>query len=234
MSLIEIVKDSVAVAMPCAGAVEPRVVQSMCLLSSFSTSNGYPVRFVGITERTLIHTARSFIADAFLKTECEWLFWMDSDMILEPRTIPVMINWAKKLNAKFMTGIYYQRLGKHYPLILRRDGGRKYNDEYEHSWVVPNKEMKTPFKVHSCGFGCVLTHRDVFLKMEKPFFKNVFFKENKEVSEDFYFCSRARKFGVDLWAVPELRCGHIGTSNVVYAEDFKPDMKDVGSVKVEI
>ena len=231
MSLKEIVKDSVAILSPCANTVEPRVYQVGMVLASSSTLAGYPVRQVGVTERTLIHSARNILASEFLNTDCEWAFWLDSDMVLPPNTIPIMIGWAKRLKAEFLTGVYYQRMGDHNPLILIRDEKqRKYEDEFSHSNINPPEGCKTPFKVHCCGFGCVLMHRDVLNKMDKPYFKYDFF-DKKELSEDFYFCIQARKKGIDLWAVPELECFHIGQAPLIGRKDFKSDGK---TLKYEI
>jgi GT2 family glycosyltransferase len=222
-----VVKDSVAILIPCGAPVEPRVLQHAVLLANFSTYHKYPVRQVGVTDRTLIHTARNFLAKEFLETECEWAFWMDSDMILEPRTIVTMIDWAKKLDGKFLTGVYVTRNGEHRPLVLVREcvdvQNRKHKnlDKYGHTFVYP-KDCTTPFKVDACGFGCVLTHRSMFEKMKYPYFRNEWYEEDKEVSEDFWFCVKAKEAGFDLWCVPELKCGHLGRQKTLTLQDYKP------------
>lgn len=234
MPLKEIVKDSVALLVPCGGQVEPRVFQNALVLTSFANENGCKVRQVGVTERTLIHTARNVLAKGFLETDCEWAFWMDSDMILEPQTIPVMLRWAKQLDAKFLTGIYYQRFGNHVPVILVRDEeNRKYEDKYSHTPVLPPEGQKTPFKVQRAGFGCILMHRDVLTALKEPYFKYPYISETKEFSEDFYFCMKAEEAGFDLWAIPELTCGHIGQAPVITRSDCKPD-KNVQPLNVEV
>ena len=229
---MEVVKDSVAFLMPCAGPIDPRVLQSMGTVVAFSCANGYQIRQVGITDRTLIHVARQFLAQAFLQSECEWAFWMDSDMILEPRTIPVMINWLKKLNGKLATGIYYQRMGIHKPLIFLKDpktaDGKSIHempDEYSHCTVLPKESLTVPCKVDATGFGCFLMHRDALVNMDKPYFKNHYFGDGKEVSEDFYFCIKSRQLGLEIWAIPELDCGHIGTAPIITKKDFKHEVK---------
>lgn len=233
MSLKEIVKDSVAILSPCANSVEPRAYQFGMVLASASSANGYPVRQVGVTERTLIHTARNVLANEFLSTDCEWAFWLDSDMILPPNTIPIMMRWAKELKAQFLTGVYYQRMGDHKPLVLlRNENAVQYKEEAEHSMVIVPDGCKQPFKVHCCGFGCVLMHRDVLLKMDQPFFKYECPTGKKELSEDFYFCINARKKGIDLWAIPELKCGHLGQAPIITKDDFKFDGKTV-AIKLE-
>lgn len=233
MSLKEIVKDSVAILSPCANSVEPRAYQFAMIVASAASASGFPVRQVGVTERTLIHTARNVLANEFLATDCEWAFWLDSDMVLPANTIPVMMRWAKKLNAQFLTGIYHQRMGDHKPLALvRNESVVSYKEESEHSMVIVPEGCTTPFKIHCCGFGCVLMHRDVLLKLKNPYFKYEMQEGKKELSEDFYFCIQARKAGIDLWAIPELACGHLGQAPIITKNDFKYDGKTV-AVKLE-
>lgn len=234
-SLKEIKRDSVALLVPCGAPVEPRVLQSTVNLVTSAQMQGITVRQVGVTDRTLIHTARNILADGFLKTDCEWAFWMDSDMILEARTIPLMMSWAKKLSAKLLTGIYYQRMGEHRPILWRKetkskDGTwkRTTKDRYSSHLVFPKSIGGEPFRVDVAGFGCVLMHRDVLEKLSKPYFRFDFYEDEDgrqlEASEDFYFFTRAREAGIELWAVPELKCGHLGHAPVITHADMKVDL----------
>lgn len=218
MSSVAIAKNTVAILSPCANSVEPKAFQSAMAIAANAGANGIEPRFVGVTERMLVHTARNVLAEGFLKTECEWAFWLDSDMILPANTIPTMISWANKIGAKFLTGIYYQRIGEHKPLVLVRNENVKYEDDISFSSLLPPEGLKTPYKIDACGFGCVLTHRDVFENLAKPYFKYDFVG-GKEFSEDFYFCKKAKEAGVQLWAVPELNCGHIGEAPIITKKD---------------
>jgi len=229
----EIKKDSVAFLMPCGAPVEPKVVQSALSLTINSSNSGFPVTQIGFTDRTLIDTARNMLARQFLETDCEWSFWMDSDMILEPKTISIMINRAKELDAKFLTGVYCRRMGDHRPLLWRRklvDENDKTLIEYadDNRWVTTDvlihPDKKEPFRVDACGFGCCLIHRSVYEQLEYPYFQ-AFWTDNNglriQVSEDFYFSTIAREAGIKLWAVPELKCGHIGFAPVYTLQDCK-------------
>lgn len=236
-------KDSVAILMPCAlDTVEAAVMHSVVCLSNFATYHGYTVRAFNMTNRMLVHSARNTLADAFLKSDCEWAFWMDSDMILEPKTIPMMVGWLKRQKGLLATGIYYQRQGSHKPVIYVRDPKtmegqplhpNRMPDDYSHSHIIPAAAQTEPFKCDAAGFGCFVTHRDAFSGMEKPYFNNWFFKDDKEVSEDFYFCIKARSLGHDIWVVPALRCGHIADKQVIYREDFVPPKEGTVQIQVE-
>ena len=244
MALKEIKKDSVAFLMPCGGDVPPRVVQSALNLITTSAVQGITVRQIGITDRTLVHTARNYLAAGFLDTECEWAFWMDSDMILQPDTIVRMLGWAKRLDAKMLTGIYYQRMGDHKPVVWRKkvvstDGNIVHEgvDEYSHYYVYPKEVGGPPYKVDTAGFGCVLIHRSVFDDVEYPYFRFVFYKDREgkpcEASEDFYFFVQAKKAGHQLWAVPELDCGHVAPGKIIRHADMKIDLDKMTEMKID-
>lgn len=225
-------KPKVAFVMPCGGDVSPRVVQSALMMVSNAWENGIEVKQIGITERTLIHSARNWLSKEFLSTDCEWLFWMDSDMILEARTLYVMMAYAKRLDAKFLTGIYYQRMGAHRPVLgvnkatsLNGKANLKLEDDYSFVPVAVSENATAPFQVDMTGFGCVLLHRSVYENLKYPYFRFLFNEDKPEsyISEDTYFCAKVRKAGISIYAIPELRCGHLGQNPIITAKDFQID-----------
>lgn len=234
------IKDSVAIAIPCAGGVEPRVVRSAMGVMMEAMRAGVNMKMIGVTDRSLIHSARNWLSKEFLDTDCEWLFWMDSDMILEPRTIPVMLEWAKRTGGKFMTGIYYQRMGEHEPVIGLRQmqSNTTVAEQYNHVKCHPKPEQKLPFEIDFCGFGCVLLHRSVLEAMKPPYFRFLFDdtspKTDFYVSEDTYFCVQARKKGFKIYAVPELACGHVGTAPVIGRADFEAKRSNIQAKDVKV
>lgn len=66
-----------------------------------------------------------------------------------------------------------------------------------------------PFKVLGGGFGCVLVKRDVFMQVEYPWFVYENRGNGSFKSEDFVFCSACHDNGIDIVAVPSVRCGHV-------------------------
>lgn len=229
----------VAIASPTLGFVDSRTWQSGILMANQAGLAGIDVG-MGITSRMTVQTARNWLEEGFMQTDCEWCFWIDSDMTWPSDALVTLMQRAKQLDAYFVSGLYVQRHGSHKPLIWRRDERiegpdgqvivRKYPDEYVHHHVVPT--TKNPFKVHAVGFGCVLVHRKVIAAMEKPLFKFVALENGGEASEDFYFCVQARKLGFDLWLIPEVSCGHIGEAPIYTIDDFK--MGDEDLYKIEI
>jgi len=221
-------KKECAIAIPCAQVVEPRVLQSMMGVVNHAANNGIKIPFIGVTERTLIEDARNTLAEQFLKSETEWMFWMDSDMVFPPDTLKQLFDVAEAKDAKMVTGIYYQRKGKNLPCLWSRgdelDDGTKTalespkgkTNKYLGTFMVVHPDKKEPFEAHAAGFGCVLVHRSVFEVMPRPWFQFV----KGVCSEDFYFFVNAQEMGFKLWAVPTIDLGHIGDAPIITKRDF--------------
>lgn len=202
--------------------------QTALAMVNYTAKKGIQIDYVGITERTLVDTARTVLAREFLKTDSDWAFWMDADMVLPKETIVRLLEVAEKKDTKMVTGVYYQRGNKHWPVLWTRtptlEDGKKpkviNQEEYDQNahvgmFTVPGPEAKEPFQVHSAGFGCALIHRNVFESTDDPWFRFLY----KKCSEDFYFFVNAGKKGYSLWADPSLHIGHVGEPKVVYKED---------------
>lgn len=233
-------KTKIAFLCPIAESVDPRTFQSALAMVSYATAHGYEVSQVGVTERTLIHQARNQLALGFKQTECEWAFWMDADMICPPETIVRLIETAKAKETKFVTGVYYQRVGpNHLPVLWRKQpellDGRKVEfdkavkidgkEAYLHHFIIPSG--KEPIRADVAGFGCILMHRELMDKVPYPYFKTI----SDDCSEDFYFCIQAREAGYELWADPSLDLIHIGQPKLVTKRDCKVDPTKLMEVK---
>lgn len=230
-------KTKVALLCPVAESVNPQVFKHALAMVSYASAHGYEVHQIGVTERTLIHNARNQLANGFKQTDCEWAFWMDSDMIFPAPTIVHLIEKAKELDTKFITGVYYQRLNQHLPVLWRKNpvkmDGTKLPDfpatsdgreAYLHHFVIPPENI--PIKADVCGFGAVAMHREMVEKIPYPYFKTI----SDDCSEDFYFCLKAKEAGYQLWADPSLEIGHMSNPVFVTRKDMKLDEKS----KVEI
>lgn len=226
-------KPKVMVFMPCAGPVDPRAAVSLNMATVQAQAEGVAdIMGVLFTDRVLVDQARNHMVESALKTDAEWFFWADSDMVFHPRTISLLMETAKKKEAKLVTGVYYKRLPPHSPVIFRRSAelldGKTLKSENEKAVlpVMPAPGSTEPFEVDAMGFGCVLCHRSVFDNLEKPYFFFQYQKGGDMVSEDINFCEKVRNHGIIIWADPRVVAGHIAEAPIVGADkilesDFK-------------
>lgn len=225
---------------PIAEIVPPKTFQSVLAAVAYAAQKGVTFTDIGITERNLIDGARNILAEAFLSTPTEWIFWVDADMVIPKDTITELFKVAEEKSAKIVTGIYYQRRGMNLPVLWSRNEPTKEGqitahtteeakkNKYAGSFMFPHKDKKTPFKVHSAGFGCILIHRSVFEALDKPWFKFL----EKTCSEDFYFLVNAQEKGFEIWATPVLKLGHIGDAPVITRDDFWKNA-EAGNLEVD-
>ncbi len=74
---------------------------------------------------------------------------------------------------------------------------------------IPFKDLpKEPFPIGLYGFGCVMVKREVFEKMEWPYFKDIFAPGQRLMGEDIYFADKSAKAGFESWCIPSVQCEH--------------------------
>lgn len=65
-------------------------------------------------------------------------------------------------------------------------------------------------RIFRCGSSCVLIKREVFEKLEKPYYQFMYNEDGTQHtrSEDIGFCDHAREAGFELWADTDVVCQH--------------------------
>ena len=145
-----------------------------------------------------IDQVRNLIAEWGKKYD--YLFCVDSDIVLPRETLSKFVFSQKDV----ISGVYVQRLpGEPQAEIYRPDYSRYPYD------VLMTADRQ--FEVGACGFGCVLIDSKVLRDMEYPHFVYKSALDHAHtLSEDVYFCQKAREKGFKVWCDTSIRCGHIG------------------------
>lgn len=144
-----------------------------------------------------IDQIRNLIAD--WAKRYDYLFSVDSDMVFPPDTLKRLLAHNKDM----VSGLYIQRKpGEHILEIYRNGFHVSYGD-------IRGKGL---VEIGGCGFGCVLINSDVIRKIEYPHFHYHVALDHKDtVSEDNYFCNKAREVGFQIFADTSLLVDHVGT-----------------------
>jgi GT2 family glycosyltransferase len=141
-----------------------------------------------------IDNNRNYIVREFMKTDCEWLIQFDDDMI-PIHNILELTKMDKKIIAP-----YFQTYkdGNIIPLAMKKE---------KHGWKPDFNLNEGLNKVDAVGTGCLLVHRDVFQKLDHPYFKYKYNKEGRLIKGlDFYFCERAKAKGFDTYVHKDYVC----------------------------
>lgn len=145
----------------------------------------------------------------------DYLFSVDSDIVL-PADALVKLLAAKK---DIVSGLYIQRkAGEHILEIYEHpthvaQGIKKVGVGYKNMTTVPAQGL---IEIAACGFGCVLVNSKVLTAIPYPHFvyKSAIDHANT-LSEDVYFCAKAKEHGFSIWADTTVVCEHIGQTKFV-------------------
>lgn len=192
-------KKSILIALPTRKDVEP---ETMLSINRLIVPEGYTV-YTEFFYGYAIDQVRNLIANFAIANNFDYLLCVDSDMDLESDTLIKLLKTDKDI----VGGVYRQRnpnieVPEVY-LTLPNGGSRNYT-------ILELNNAPDLFPVDSIGFGCVLIKRKVLLTMEYPhyFYKHsIDFKDT--ISEDTYFCRKARTYGIETYCLNTVRPGHI-------------------------
>ena len=153
-----------------------------------------------------IDQIRNLIAHWVLTEQYDYLFSVDSDMVLPAHALQSLL----RVDSDIVSGVYVQRTEEKKPELYVRTRPHIHADLSMRN--LSRDEIITaqqPFEVDACGFGCVLVKRKVFEILKYPHFRyHSAIDHAYTVSEDVDFCNMAKIHGFRVMVDPHVQCGH--------------------------
>lgn len=193
-------KKRILIAIPAKNLIEAETFKS---IYDLEVPDGYETTFQYFYGYQ-VEQVRNLIADWVVKGGYDYLLSVDSDIAFPKDTLKKMLSHDKDM----VTGLYIQRIpGRHCIEVMRANdrGGVSH---------VPWDQLKGQglVRVDGCGFGCLLIKRHVFEAIEYPqFVYKSAIDHSNTVSEDVYFCLKAKEKNKEIWADTSILCDHIGS-----------------------
>ncbi len=190
------------------GIVHERFMQSLIDLLAYETSRGINLIRTSSAQGAYIAECRNIIVEEFLKTDAEWLLFLDIDMTFTPDLLCVLQSVADE-GHNIVAGFYLtQAKGKLCASWL----------EYGAEGVlrtVGKIEKDKVVKLASAGMGGTLISRRVFESIETPGDNYRWFGHDLingvRHGEDVTFCLRAKQAGYTPYGVTAAQLGHLKT-----------------------
>jgi len=146
-----------------------------------------------------IDDLRNSIVNEALRLDCTHVLMIDSDMIVNPNTIPVLV----ERDVDIVGALYFNKFPPYEPTAVINDD------------IFPAWQADSFYEVDKIGTGCILIKTDVFRHMQEPYFEIIRDKGKPLISEDFSFCDKARLLlGYKIWCDSTIIAGHITESIV--------------------
>jgi hypothetical protein len=213
---------------------------SMVQLANFCGQYNIPIQWHFIYNEALITRARNGIVNEFLKSDADYLIFIDGDIQFNPYDVLCLANLAlKNKDMQIVTGAYpkktinWERVQSLYKMNKVKNANEVEN--YIGNYVFNTKSNKKtfslnkPFQVQEAGTGFMLITREVFEKFNKAYPEQTYCeyhtnekitayfdckidsKDKRYLSEDYMFCQYAAKIGIDTWLVPWINLNHMGS-----------------------
>lgn len=189
----------VFIAVPSMDSVPAFFAQSLALLKRDCDVQ------IGWEVGSLVYHARNNLARQALKSDADWVLWLDSDMVFAPDTLQRMLKVCKDNDISFLTAVCFRRKPPYTPCLFDRLEKVEKGASYTALLSVPDGL----FQVGGCGFAGVLMASDVLLSVQSKF-NGRMFDPMDGFGEDVSFCWRARQCGYDIWCDSSIEFGHVG------------------------
>jgi GT2 family glycosyltransferase len=185
----------ICLGIPCVGTVRIETLLSVVAILNSTPHDIY----VAWREGAYIEQNRTRLIQTAIEQKCEKLFFLDSDIMVEPN----VINKLLAHNKPFIAANY-----NHRSFPLRSNVKFMENGEFI---AVPELPHEL-FKCAAVPTGAMLIDIPTVQKIPHPWFDLEYFEDGSlRIGEDVYFCLKAIEHGYEIWCDPLIEIGHIGT-----------------------
>ena len=147
--------------------------------------------------------ARNEIAKLAIKHDFDYVLMIDSDVSVPKETLNKLLDCRTDISL----GWYYKKRTRTDETVIF-DFGKDFNNK-NMIYGKTLRDLNNPFDIKVGGLGISLVNVNVFRKMPYPYFKYVIYDNDTILSEDLYFCSEARKYGMNIKCNPDVKGNHI-------------------------
>ncbi len=176
----------IGLGLPTNRMVKPKTAESLMNLIAHSQ---HEYKIIVSTRGYTTAENRNWITAEAVNAGCEYLFMVDDDMIYEPDTLERLLEHDKDI----IGGLYYTKYEVQEPVL-------EYLDKKEGL-----------FEVKAMGGGLLLIKCDVFRKVPQPWYGYVTNDNGSiKMSNDWFFCYKARDNGFKVWCDSTITAKHIG------------------------
>jgi len=194
---IDGVKKRIFIAVPNGGTIVPEIAINFMNWSHSSLFEMQVYMPKGIFP---LDAARNHCVEKFLQSNCDYLLWIDDDIVPPLNTIERFLAADKDIIGAVCFAMKYENdLGFTYPVTLRYNEDRKYIAYYG----------KGVEEVDATGGACVMFRRKVYEAIEHPYAFQYYRNGTLALTCDFDIFQKAQKAGFKIYIDFDIVCDHI-------------------------
>ena len=203
----------VLIAIPCMDMIDTGFVQS---LMGLELDAEVRIKFL---PGSLVYDSRNQLTEIARASECEYIFFVDSDMTFKGDVLKRLLEDAERENLDIVTGLCFTRklpirtaIFKKCEYSVDKDG--QIFPDAENYLDYPRESL---FPIAACGMACTLIRMSCVDEVLKNY--GLPFSPAQGWGEDLSFCIRARELDKKIYCDSRIKVGHIGKT-VITEETF--------------
>lgn len=198
----------IAVCIPYNGKWEPEWVEKIYGPLKYVPTN-WCTKIIFLSKVQSIAVARDILVNQALQSDCDFILFLDTDVIFEYPTDPnfalsslyqVINKDPNSKDGKIVSALYRakQKVGFNNAMWTKASvSGYIAVQQWTGNWI----------EVDVAGLGCCLIDTRVFKNAERPWFR---WELKDDISEDFYFYRLAKKNGYNTHIFTDVKLSHLG------------------------
>lgn len=162
--------------------------------------------------------ARNAYVEQFLASNCDILWFLDSDVVPNPKVLDLVTEHLDK----------WELAGAPYPVFITQNGSEgpqvvftvyKKDSKGFHPTAIPREGQDF---VDGVATGCIFIKRSVFSKLTKPYFEFKYANESRELieGEDLGFCRKTHALGLKFFIDYSMVCKHYKTVDLLDVNNY--------------
>jgi GT2 family glycosyltransferase len=163
-----------------------------------------------------LDNARNRAVKEFLEDYYDYFLHIDDDIVPPPQTLRVLFEAQKEVIAPLCFTTKDGDDGIPAPMPV----AHRYDENHEYRPYYPTEDPQGIHETDVVTGGCHLVKREVFEKLERPYYFTYHKNGIVEYSEDFVFSQQCQKLGYKLYTHYGLPCKHIRKGDIKSINDL--------------
>ena len=222
IDLNELRKMNIFFATPCyGGQVTDQFFLSMFRTSQTFMQHGINFRITTLRNESLITRGRNILTAMFLESDCTHLMFVDADIEFQADDLLRMMAYDKPIMAAaypkkalpIQYAINFKFINQEKKQIRIENGAVEVLDASTGFFLVKRETIEKMMEAYpELHYRNDSNIDEKFNKYCYSFFDTIHDPEdNRYLSEDYTFCRRWQKLGVEIWLDPNTNLNHVGT-----------------------
>jgi hypothetical protein len=217
-------KPKIAIGLPYNGKVDMEFVER-----TYGPLRFFPldwcIKSLFLSKVPSISVARDTLVKSALSANCDYILFLDSDHVVEKidpnaalgQLYSVINKDPNSKDGKIVSALYRakQSTGFNWAAWIRYDptkhGIVQGLEDKKKGYISILEWTGNYLEIDVIGLGFCLVDMKVFREVPGPWFN---WNEQGEISEDFYFCELAKKYGFNTKVFTDVRLSHLGNLKV--------------------